>query len=155
VAFARRYKKEERKDRAQLLFPFLPPSFLSPTSPPSLPRLPLQLFSLPFHDIDLPPSNHFRFPFATAFSAFLKEHHPEIPQTRIAKIESNPEQSKHLETAKQDVMGMELDYVNLRKEGYTEGSRIPSMMVSFDEVEMTRVESNEGRADLSFSLLSR
>jgi len=50
---------------------------------------------------------------------------------------------------------MELDYVNLRKEGYTEGSRIPSMMVSFDEVEMTRVESNEGRADLSFSLLSR
>jgi tRNA nucleotidyltransferase (CCA-adding enzyme) len=47
----------------------------------------------------------------------------------IAKIESNPEQSKHLETAKQEIMGLDIDYVNLRKEGYTEGSRIPSAMV--------------------------
>ena len=37
---------------------------------------------------------------------------------------SNPEQSKHLETARMTVDGLELDLVNLRSETYTD-SRIP------------------------------
>lgn len=41
---------------------------------------------------------------------------------------------------------MELDYVNLRKEGYTEGSRIPSMMVGSQTS-----SSSKSRADPSFS----
>ena len=39
---------------------------------------------------------------------------------------SNPEQSKHLETARMKLDGLELDLVNLRCETYTD-SRIPQM----------------------------
>ncbi|CED83120.1 tRNA nucleotidyltransferase/poly(A) polymerase [Phaffia rhodozyma] len=87
-----------------------------------------KLLSLPCDDIDLALSNHTGHPFAIAFSSFLSNHHPEIPRTSVAKIESNPEQSKHLETAKQVIMGLDLDFVNLRNEEYTDGSRIPSEM---------------------------
>ncbi|KAM7477807.1 hypothetical protein LguiA_026020 [Lonicera macranthoides] len=37
----------------------------------------------------------------------------------------NPEQSKHLETAKMHIDGIEIDFVNLRSEDYSENSRIP------------------------------
>lgn len=47
----------------------------------------------------------------------------------IAKIATNPEKSKHLETATMVVLGMPLDFVNLRSEVYDEGSRIPSEIV--------------------------
>ena len=47
---------------------------------------------------------------------------------QIAVIESNPEQSKHLETARMKVAGLELDLVNLRSEKYADQtSRIPTM----------------------------
>ena len=45
---------------------------------------------------------------------------------QVAVIMSNPEQSKHLETARMTVDGLELDLVNLRSETYTD-SRIPEM----------------------------
>ncbi|KAK3834841.1 MAG: hypothetical protein JOS17DRAFT_682304 [Linnemannia elongata] len=44
----------------------------------------------------------------------------------IAKIATNPEKSKHLETATMVVLGMPLDFVNLRSEVYDDASRIPS-----------------------------
>ncbi|KAJ3506092.1 hypothetical protein NLJ89_g7066 [Agrocybe chaxingu] len=44
----------------------------------------------------------------------------------ITKIEQNPDQSKHLETATFKVFGLSIDLVNLRSEEYTEGSRIPT-----------------------------
>ncbi|KAN0061395.1 CCA tRNA nucleotidyltransferase, mitochondrial [Thecaphora frezii] len=47
--------------------------------------------------------------------------------TKIAKIEANPEQSKNLETATAMVLGLSMDFVNLRKETYDPGSRIPTM----------------------------
>ena len=47
---------------------------------------------------------------------------------RIGKIAANPEQSKNLETATARVLGLSLDFVNLRKESYDPGSRIPTMM---------------------------
>ncbi|OBZ79815.1 CCA tRNA nucleotidyltransferase, mitochondrial [Grifola frondosa] len=46
----------------------------------------------------------------------------------IAKIESNPDQSKHLETARTTILGIELDFVNLRSEEYAGHSRIPTQV---------------------------
>lgn len=46
---------------------------------------------------------------------------------RLAKIEANPEKSKHLETVTTRILGLEVDLVNLRKETYTEDSRTPTM----------------------------
>ncbi|OIW12586.1 hypothetical protein TanjilG_04750 [Lupinus angustifolius] len=45
----------------------------------------------------------------------------------VCVIESNPDQSKHLETARMRLFDMWIDFVNLRSEEYTENSRIPSM----------------------------
>ena len=52
---------------------------------------------------------------------------------KIAKIESNPDRSKHLETARTSILGLELDFVNLRSEQYVEDSRIPTQVVSITE----------------------
>jgi len=48
----------------------------------------------------------------------------------IAKIATNPDRSKHLETATMVVEGMPLDFVNLRSEVYDDLSRIPTEIVS-------------------------
>lgn len=45
----------------------------------------------------------------------------------ITKIAANPEQSKNLETATANLAGLQLDFVNLRKEAYIGTSRIPVM----------------------------
>ncbi|VUC20188.1 unnamed protein product [Clonostachys rosea] len=42
-------------------------------------------------------------------------------------VASNPEKSKHLETAMVRMFGLDLDFVNLRKETYTDQSRNPQM----------------------------
>lgn len=52
-----------------------------------------------------------------------------IETGRIAKIQQNPDQSKHLETATLKVFGHDIDLVNLRNEQYAEGSRIPTGVV--------------------------
>ena len=46
----------------------------------------------------------------------------------MAVILSNPDQSKHLETAKMKLAGLEIDLVNLRSESYAD-SRIPTMEI--------------------------
>ena len=56
----------------------------------------------------------------------------DLPVKTVATIARNPDQSKHLETAKTTVLGIELDLVNLRSESYTEDSRIPTEMVLLD-----------------------
>lgn len=58
-------------------------------------------------------------------SPFFSEEGSEMG--RIGKIAANPEQSKNLETATARVLGLSLDFVNLRKETYDPGSRIPTM----------------------------
>lgn len=65
--------------------------------------------------------------FAQQFVAFCTMKGLETD--KLAKIESNPERSKHLETARTTILGTELDFVNLRSEEYTEDSRIPSQIV--------------------------
>lgn len=44
---------------------------------------------------------------------------------------SNPDQSKHLETARMRLFDVWIDVVNLRSEDYSENSRIPTMVLSF------------------------
>ncbi|KAK7270384.1 hypothetical protein RIF29_23478 [Crotalaria pallida] len=44
----------------------------------------------------------------------------------VCVIECNPDQSKHLETARMRLFDMWIDFVNLRSEEYAENSRIPS-----------------------------
>lgn len=55
-------------------------------------------------------------------------HAKQQPQVRTpAVIQSNPEQSKHLETARLKISGLWIDLVNLRSETYAAGSRIPQV----------------------------
>ncbi|CCF48968.1 hypothetical protein NDA11_003824 [Ustilago hordei] len=60
-----------------------------------------------------------------AQSPFFQDEGSEMG--RIGKIAANPEQSKNLETATARLLGLSLDFVNLRKETYDLGSRIPTM----------------------------
>lgn len=67
-------------------------------------------------------------PFAELLQQYC-ETVKDMPVAKIAKVERNPDRSKHLETAKSTVLGVELDFVNLRSEEYAEDSRIPSQIV--------------------------
>lgn len=46
----------------------------------------------------------------------------------LAKISANPEQSKHLETARVRIGKFDIDFVQLRVEEYAENSRIPEVV---------------------------
>ncbi|KAG7043789.1 poly A polymerase head domain-containing protein [Colletotrichum scovillei] len=45
----------------------------------------------------------------------------------LHRIAANPDKSKHLETATTRMFGLDVDFVNLRKETYTQDSRNPTM----------------------------
>lgn len=82
------------------------------------------------HDIDVGINKMTGFDFATRLGSFLTDRQADynIPTRNIHKIESNPEKSKHLETATTKIMGLDIDFVNLRSETYTDDSRIPQMV---------------------------
>lgn len=66
----------------------------------------------------------------------------------VGVIRSNPDQSKHLETATMMVNGQWIDLVNLRAEAYAdEGSRIPS------QIEFGTAEQDALRRDLTINSL--
>ncbi|XP_066358932.1 tRNA nucleotidyltransferase cca2-like isoform X2 [Miscanthus floridulus] len=50
-------------------------------------------------------------------------------QRGIGVIQCNPDQSKHLETARMLILDIWIDFVNLRSEQYAENSRIPTMEI--------------------------
>lgn len=56
----------------------------------------------------------------------------------LHKIEANPEKSKHLETVTTKILGLDIDLVNLRKETYTEESRVPQMEMGTPEEDALR-----------------
>lgn len=62
----------------------------------------------------------------------------EINPSGIHKIEKNPEKSKHLETATTKLYGLDVDFVNLRSEEYTEDSRIPIIKFGTPEEDALR-----------------
>ncbi|ATZ55574.1 Bccca1 [Botrytis cinerea B05.10] len=58
----------------------------------------------------------------------LKKHGLEAKDVKkLYKIAANPEKSKQLETATTNIFQFDVDFVNLRKETYTEDSRNPEM----------------------------
>lgn len=112
-----------------------------------------QLLGLESDDLDICISSLTGHHFATLLEGYLQElrEGPDgnndsalvMQSTRIAKIQANPDQSKHLETARMTVGGLEIDLVQLRSEEYadggassngeegTSGSRIPTSVVGF------------------------
>lgn len=63
-------------------------------------------------------------PFASALWSYLQTAH--IQSSAYGVIQSNPDRSKHLETATLRILGRSIDFVNLRAEQYAQHSRIPS-----------------------------
>ncbi|GAB5585264.1 CCA tRNA nucleotidyltransferase [Umbelopsis nana] len=76
------------------------------------------------NDLDVAVSTMMGYDFATHVNEYLKSKGYETRS--IAKIDSNPDKSKHLETATTKLFDQEVDFVNLRNEVYNEDSRIPA-----------------------------
>ncbi|KAL6499873.1 hypothetical protein OROGR_027783 [Orobanche gracilis] len=70
-------------------------------------------------------------------------------------IESNPDQSKHLETARMRLFDMWIDFVNLRSEEYAENSRIPTKICLFYNINTEAVEdfTERGISDLESRMI--
>ncbi|KAJ1666449.1 CCA tRNA nucleotidyltransferase, mitochondrial [Coemansia sp. RSA 1813] len=77
------------------------------------------------HDIDIAIDHMSGYDLARHVNTYLEAH--DYPVHSIAKINQNPERSKHLETATTTVLGLAVDFVNLRSETYNSDSRIPQM----------------------------
>lgn len=85
-----------------------------------------KILGLETHDVDVALDSLSGKDFATVVQLYLQQHAPEEVH-RVAVIEANPAQSKHLETATMKVYGMDVDFSNLRsQEVYEHGSRIPT-----------------------------
>ena len=82
--------------------------------------------------------------FAEKVNEYMREKGMETKG--IGVIQSNPEQSKHLETATMRVRDVWLDLVNLRSENYSEDSRIP-------EMEFGTAKDDAFRRDLTINAL--
>jgi tRNA nucleotidyltransferase (CCA-adding enzyme) len=93
------------------------------------PRFVPQLLGSQSNDIDIALENMMGVDFAEHFVSFvsLQKH---LPVKSVTRIKCNPGQSKHLETGRTTVLGIEMDFVNLRSEEYAEDSRIPTDIVS-------------------------
>lgn len=94
----------------------------------------VQLLGLPSDDLDVAISTMTGYDFATQFAAWVDTHH-RLPAesngkpTTVACIAANPDQSKHLETATATLFHRDIDFVQLRSEEYSQGSRIPTGVV--------------------------
>ena len=95
------------------------------------------------HDIDISINNMTGFRFAKLIKEYLEQgqgslrYEPNI-LGGLAKIEANPEKSKHLETVTTHIFGLDIDLVNLRKETYSETSRNPTMEFGTPEEDAMR-----------------
>jgi tRNA nucleotidyltransferase (CCA-adding enzyme) len=88
-----------------------------------------KLVGKPSHDIDIAVSTLSGHDFAMQFAQFLDKAYPQLETGTIAKIQKNPEKSKHLDTATARFLNLELDFVQLRTESYADSgdSRTPSV----------------------------
>ena len=77
------------------------------------------------NDIDIAIDDQSGIEFATHLNEYLDSKG--IESCKAAVIMANPEQSKHMETATVKVLGLPIDFVNLRTETYSEESRIPGI----------------------------
>ncbi|VVA92210.1 unnamed protein product [Arabis nemorensis] len=76
-------------------------------------------------DIDIAIDNMSGSAFLDKVKEYLSSRDEQVQGDTI--IERNPDQSKHLETARMRLYDQWIDFVNLRCEEYTENSRIPTM----------------------------
>ncbi|XP_018441264.1 CCA tRNA nucleotidyltransferase, mitochondrial [Raphanus sativus] len=76
-------------------------------------------------DIDIAIDNMYGSEFLDNLKDYLASRGEQVQGDTV--IERNPDQSKHLETAKMRIYNQWIDFVNLRSEEYTENSRIPTM----------------------------
>ncbi|KAJ1924904.1 CCA tRNA nucleotidyltransferase, mitochondrial [Tieghemiomyces parasiticus] len=84
-----------------------------------------KLLGLDSNDIDVAVDTMTGYELANKVNAYLDTHGERTRQ--VAKIGSNPDRSKHLETATMMVLDQPIDFVNLRSESYDDqSSRIPT-----------------------------
>ena len=88
-----------------------------------------KLLGLPSHDIDIGIDNCSGESFVMGLKEWLEEEKKGTDETinKIHKIKKNPDKSKHLETCTTKLFGLDIDFVNLRSESYTDNSRIPTI----------------------------
>ncbi|KAK6456710.1 uncharacterized protein RJT20DRAFT_1302 [Scheffersomyces xylosifermentans] len=84
-----------------------------------------KLLGIESNDIDIAINHLTGEDFASNLHDYLKEHNPELHLKAIHTIKKNPEKSKHLETCTTKLFGIDIDFVNLRSEEYTDSSRVP------------------------------
>lgn len=79
------------------------------------------------HDLDIAINVLSGEEFATQLLQFASDegYNLGLNSTDLHKIKKNPEKSKHLETCTTKIYGLDIDFVNLRNEQYTEDSRVP------------------------------
>ena len=112
-----------------------------------------KLLGVESHDIDVAINNMTGDSFAKHMCTFC-----ETPETirdhgigprdigNLHKVARNPDKSKHLETAMLNIFGLDLDFVNLRREVYTDDSRNP-------QVEFGTAEEDAFRRDATINAL--
>lgn len=80
-------------------------------------------------DIDIAVNNISGVAFATLTRDWMLEHN--IPlDSDMYVIKENPEKSKNIETTNLRILGVPVDFAQLRKETYTEVSRIPTIQTN-------------------------
>lgn len=86
-------------------------------------------------DIDIAINNMSGAAFASLVREYMLENNIDVDD--IGVIKANPDQSKHLETAVLKIYGISIDFVNLRKETYSD-SRIPDITPGTPEEDARR-----------------
>jgi tRNA nucleotidyltransferase (CCA-adding enzyme) len=86
-----------------------------------------QLLGMQSNDIDIALTDMMGEDFAHHLAEFAKSK--DVKTGALAIFNPNPEQSKHLQTARIPIFGLDLDLVNLRSEEYADNSRIPTAVV--------------------------
>jgi tRNA nucleotidyltransferase (CCA-adding enzyme) len=84
-----------------------------------------KLLNIECDDLDVALDTMLGHEFALYVNKYLSEQN--LSLEHVQKIESNPEKSRHLETAKGYIFGQWVDFINLRTETYCEESRVPNM----------------------------
>ncbi|CAL6081548.1 Poly(A)_polymerase [Hexamita inflata] len=93
-----------------------------------------KLMGLPSHDIDIAVEGCT----GLYFAELVQRNLPTSSQHSIGVIQQNPERSKNLETATTKVFGYQIDFCGLRKEIYSDDSRVPVIQAAGPEEDSLR-----------------
>ncbi|KAG7192417.1 CCA tRNA nucleotidyltransferase, mitochondrial [Scheffersomyces spartinae] len=84
-----------------------------------------KLLGLESHDLDIAINTLLGEEFVTELEKYVGKYRPELKMETFHTIKKNPEKSKHLETCTTKLFDMDIDFVNLRSEEYSNESRVP------------------------------